>query len=330
MQLPPALRQAVDRELAGIPLADLQSAAQRLSERYRAETRDGRLHLDDERAARAYLAARLPATFAAVASAFDALAVALPDFRPRTLLDVGAGPGTAAWAAAQCWPDLQNVHLMEASPAIRAVGERLAQALPIASVWQATDVRRMPQVEPRDLVVLAYVLDELAPREGDALVDRLWRSTAGALVVVEPGTPAGWSRILAVRDQLMAAGAHIIAPCPHAAACPLIAPDWCHFAARVDRSRLHRQAKGASVPWEYEKFIYLAVARSPRKDAASRIIAPTQASKAGIALKLCTPDGRAVPQTVAKRDSAAFKAVRRLTWGDTLPVPTECRRVDDG
>ncbi|HNB29303.1 MAG TPA: methyltransferase type 11, partial [Alphaproteobacteria bacterium] len=78
MQLPPALRQAIDRELEGIALADLARAAATLSRRYRAETRDGRLHVDDALSARAYLTTRLPATFAAVAAAGRAVADALP------------------------------------------------------------------------------------------------------------------------------------------------------------------------------------------------------------------------------------------------------------
>jgi ribosomal protein RSM22 (predicted rRNA methylase) len=72
-------------------------------------------------------------------------------------------------------------------------------------------------------VLLAYVLDELAPEARSRLVERLWELTGDVLVIVEPGTPAGWSRILDARQQLIAGGAAILAPCPHAAACPLAA-----------------------------------------------------------------------------------------------------------
>ncbi len=166
--------------------------------------------------------------------------------------------------------------LLEASPAIRALGEQLSAPAGVAKViWRDTDLRReLPDGDGCDLVTLAYVLDELAPAERVRLVDRLWARTGGVFLIVEPGTPKGWERILAARTRLLAAGAHIVAPCPHAAACPLAKPDWCHFAARVARSRIHRQAKNAEVPWEDEKFIYLAASRTAPVHAGARIIAP--------------------------------------------------------
>src|ERR1700741_2456674 len=106
MQLPPSLRQAIDRELEGVALGDLAGAAQALSQRYRAETRDGRFHLNNGLAARAYLTTRMPATYAATSATFAAIIAAAPDFQPRSVLDIGAGPGTATWAAASFWGSL--------------------------------------------------------------------------------------------------------------------------------------------------------------------------------------------------------------------------------
>ncbi len=71
MELPSLLRQAVDAALEGVALTDLKRASEVLSRRYRAETRDGRLHISDELAAKAYLAARLPATYAAVRASLE-------------------------------------------------------------------------------------------------------------------------------------------------------------------------------------------------------------------------------------------------------------------
>ncbi|MET1028665.1 MAG: small ribosomal subunit Rsm22 family protein, partial [Dongiaceae bacterium] len=137
-------------------------------------------------------------------------------------------------------------------------------------------------------------------------------------------------RILAARELLIAAGAELVAPCPHAAPCPLAAPDWCHFSRRVARSRLHRQVKGADVPWEDEKFIYLAVARpsiarpallgtpAAVQDPPARILAPPRGTGGRIELKLCTPAGRMENRLLSKRDGAAYKAARRRDWGEML------------
>ncbi|MEQ1944067.1 small ribosomal subunit Rsm22 family protein [Mesorhizobium sp. VNQ89] len=322
MELPVALRQAVERYLEGTPLDELRTAADRLSRRYRAEMRDGRLHLDGETAMKAYLAARLPATYAAIRASMNYLAEAAPDFAPRTLIDVGAGPGSVLWAASDCWNSLEGATMIEASDAARKTGLVLAAdaALPNAH-WIAGDATRpLPADKPADLVTLSYVLDELAPDAVPALVDRLWALTAQMLLVVEPGTPAGWQRILTVRGRLIEAGAHVAAPCPHESPCPLIPPDWCHFSRRVARSRLHRLTKNAEVPWEDEKFIYLAASRPSVPIPTARIIASPQHSKGRIELKLCLADGDVVERLVTKRDGEAFRRARRVDWGDTLPT----------
>jgi ribosomal protein RSM22 (predicted rRNA methylase) len=256
MELPLRLRQAVDRALNGRRPADLATTAAALSQRYREERRDGRLHVASDEDALAYLAVRLPATYAAVRASFAAIKQARPDFAPKTALDIGAGPGTALWAAADCWPDLADALLVEASPVFRTCGEALAREASVPHIaWRIVDVAADTiDCPPRDLVTLAYALNELAPEVRQPVLRRLRQATADTLVIVEPGTPAGWQRIVAARAQLIEAGAHVLAPCPHAHACPLEPPDWCHFAERVARSRLHRLAKEAEVPWEDEKF----------------------------------------------------------------------------
>ena len=84
------------------------------------------------------------------------------------------------------------------------------------------------------------------------------------------------------------------------------------------RSRLHRLAKGADVPWEDEKFIYLAASRREGQAAEARILAPPRAGKGHIDLKLCCADGTLSERTVSKRDGALFKQARRRDWGDTI------------
>jgi ribosomal protein RSM22 (predicted rRNA methylase) len=317
MDLPPLLRRAVDDVLEGTVLSDLSATAEALSQRYRDERHGAKPHAISGRDALAYLAVRLPATYAAVRASFDAVAEARPDFAPKTALDIGAGPGTALWAASECWPGLADAVLVEASPEFRAYGERLAAGLETPHVtWRVADAA-IDAVDcgTRDLVTLAYVLNELSPTVRHSVLQRLWAQTADTLVIVEPGMPAGWQRIHAARSQLIKAGAHVIAPCPHAQACPLQPPDWCHFAVRVARSRVHRQTKRADVPWEDEKFSYLAVSQKPATQAGARVIARPRKAGGHTTLKLCRPDGSASDQVVSRRDGALFKRARSVDWG---------------
>ena len=320
MELPPALRQAVDQTLHGVALADLKRAADILSRRYRGEVRDGRLHLSDRLAAQAYLATRLPATYAAIRASLATVAEVRPDFAPATLLDIGAGPGSALWAARDCWDSVEDATMVETSDAIRKVGADLAtHAAPTRVSWVPGNIETgLPALPRADVVTLAYVLDELPPVLISRVTDQLWALTGDMLVVVEPGTPAGWRRILEVRSRLVAAGAHLVAPCPHQAECPIAAPDWCHFARRVARSRLHRLAKNAEVPWEDEKYIFIAASRTPGEVPAARVLSPPQSASGTIRLKLCRQDGSAAERLVSKREGAAFKTARRLDWGDAV------------
>ncbi len=319
MDLPPALRSAIDAALAGVSTDELAASAAALSARYRAELRDGSFHVGADAAARAYLAARFPATYGATRRAMAAAAEQLPAFAPVTQLDLGAGPGTAVFAAADCWPSLASATLIEGSAAMRRQGERLAEADRIARDWRADDFKRAPPpLAAHDLVTVAYVLDELEPAARSALVAAAWQATRSLLLIIEPGTPAGWQRILEARAALIAEGATIAAPCPHEAPCPIVPPDWCHFVARVARSRVHLRTKHAEVPFEDEKFIYLAASRVAVSERPARVLASPRAASGRVTLKLCRPDGSRADRLVTRREGEVFKAARRADWGDAF------------
>lgn len=319
--LPPALRQAADRLLEGVSRKGLAEQSARISSQYRAgQTSAGVVGSAAD--ATAYVLTRLPATYAAGAHVLAEAARLAPDFAPASLLDAGAGPGGAGWAALETWPAIAAATLLDSNRSFLEMAGTLAADGPAA----LRDAQRLrgdltaPQDWPRaDLVLASYALAEIAPARQAETVAALWASALGMLVLIEPGTPAGWARILAARDGLIAAGATILAPCPHHAPCPLVAPDWCHFVQRLPRSRDHRLAKGGDAPFEDEKFIYLAAARAGVARRDPRILAPPHAAKPGVTFKLCTPEGTAEPRFVPRRDKRAYALARRLDWGDVLP-----------
>ena len=162
------------------------------------------------------------------------------------------------------------------------------------------------------------------------LVERAWQATNDVLVVVEPGTPEGYARVLAARDALRRAGGYPIAPCPHEPPCVMGEGDWIHFSVRLPRSRLHRTTKGGELGYEDEKFTYVAVSRTPPPPVPPRILRHPQIHSGHIALQLCTSEG---PKTViiSKRDKDLFRRARKAAWGDLFDLTDEeLRRLGDG
>ena len=166
-------------------------------------------------------------------------------------------------------------------------------------------------------MVASYVIGELDPDGLDVFVRHAWARAADTLVIVEPGTTAGYERVLAVRAAVTAAGGSTLAPCPHDAPCPLPEGDWCHFATRLPRSRTHRAAKGAERGFEDEKFSYVVLCRSRQPAPAARVIRRPDPRPGHVVLDLCTPSGLE-RRTVSKREGDGYRRARKLGWGDAL------------
>jgi ribosomal protein RSM22 (predicted rRNA methylase) len=175
----------------------------------------------------------------------------------------------------------------------------------------------LADAEAADLVVASYMIGEINDAEGKALAELMWAKTRDTLLVVEPGTPAGYARFIALRAQLIAVGAHVAAPCPHDDRCPLVAPDWCHFTQRLPRSRAHRQLKSAELPYEDEKFAYVALTRAPVARHPARVLAQPDVNKVEVTAKLCTAEGLVIAR-IPRRAKGDYSAARRWRWGDAV------------
>jgi ribosomal protein RSM22 (predicted rRNA methylase) len=286
------------------------AAVERLSAAYRGDERARAARTPAQVAA--YLAYRAPATYAAAADVFRRVSAQRPGWAPRSLLDVGAGPGVAAWAARETWPSLERLTLLEAEPEMIAAGREL---LP-EGTWVRGDVRDARG--PADLVVCSYVLGELD--DVAAAARHLWRQAAEAIVFVEPGTPEGYRRVLAARATVLDAGGHTVAPCPHDLPCPLTADDWCHFSVRLPRSKLHRRAKGVELGYEDEKLSYAVCGREAVPRASARIIRQPRVRSGHVTLVLCEPDG-IHQRTVSRKLGDLYKEARGAAWGDAIEPP---------
>ncbi|MCH6160022.1 small ribosomal subunit Rsm22 family protein [Streptomyces marispadix] len=369
------LRHALAALVDGLPPRQAAGAVERLMSGYRGREEPAPV-LRDRADVVAYAAYRMPATFAAVTAALQALAVRTGDWRPESHLDVGGGTGAAVWAAAEVWggagggPEsgTRRTTVLDRSEPALALGRELAGAAGKSSpasgggpggpgtactsnssntsgrsgaeALHAAEWRRRsltvrdersgdgdgdgdaPSLPGADLVTVSYVLGELAVPERQSLVGAAARA-GRAVVITEPGTPDGHARVLDARDRLLDAGLRVLAPCPHSAPCPMVpGEDWCHFAARVNRSSLHRRLKGGSLPYEDEKFAYVAAVRPgvAGVPAGGRIVRRPQKRKGQVLLELCTPGEELRPATVTKRHGADYRLARDAKWGDAWPA----------
>ena len=303
MQLPPHVRASIEQRAEEVGLAALKPAAAAMSDAYRAGA-PPLLVGSPERVA-AYLVARMPATYAAARAVLREAHRLLGDREIASVLDVGAGSGAASLAALEEYP-AAAVTLVDRD---RRLLDAAREWLPRARLF-GEDVTRALTLEPHDLVILAYSAGEI----GASSLARLWQTARVALVLIEPGTPQGFAFVRSARAALLAAGAHMIAPCPCAAACPMVSPNWCHFAARVERSSLHRRVKGGMLGYEDEKYSYVAVAREAVEMAPSRIIGRPHHHPGWIEINTCTPKGLTTVRTT-KRDRDRFRAARHAEWG---------------
>ena len=329
MRPPSKLRDEIERLTETVPVQRLRQAAEALTERYRSGVmQTAAIRSDDERLA--YLLVRMPATFAALAQALRAAKQQLTGdsgdalvsddcMAMETMLDLGAGPGTAAWAACETFPELRRLRLIERDLGFIGLGRQLFAAGESPALRQAewmhcdlngslaesTPTRataaRVGDPDAFDLVVASYSWGELSPARQSQCLRQAWQRTRKLLVLVEPGTRAGFGCIHQARSELIALGANLLAPCPHSVACPMAgAGDWCHFAARVERTAMHRRLKGGELGHEDEKFSYVAATPLPpqhAKDghAGDPALAPQQAKPGGaknhpapcISLRLC-------------------------------------------
>jgi ribosomal protein RSM22 (predicted rRNA methylase) len=316
--LPAELKAALDAKLRGFSRNDAAGRAASISKTYRDGGGSGTIRSEAD--ALAYALARMPATYAAVTASLNALAEIRPDFAPNSLLDIGAGPGTATWAAAEAFPSLQKFALLDANVTLRALAlDLVSDSFRLRDVsYERGEARAaLAKADAADLVVASYMIGEIGDGERRALAELIWQKTRDTLLVVEPGTPAGYARIIALRGQLIAQGAHVAAPCPHDGKCPLQPPDWCHFTQRLQRSRAHKQVKGAELPFEDERFSYVALTRAAVVQRPARVLAQPTVSKIEIAAKLCTPEGLTLTK-VPRRAKADYAAARRWRWGDAV------------
>ena len=77
------------------------------------------------------------------------------------------------------------------------------------------------------------------------------------------------------------------------------------------------------MPFEDEKFAYVALTRVPVARRPARVLAQPDVGKVEVTAKLCTPDGLLVAK-IPRRAKADYAGARRWRWGDAVMETDNC------
>jgi ribosomal protein RSM22 (predicted rRNA methylase) len=311
--IPDRVMEHIEEKLKGISQERLKRAFSSLSFKYH-EERGGVSSLsEDEKLA--YLILRMPATYSVVHEVLGRMQEH-SGFTPMSILDVGAGPGTATLACEEFFGTALQATLLERDRIFCDWARKFVRS-PIT--FDIGDLEHMAIGGAFDLVLASYSLGELDAQSFEKVVDMLWQKTRMVFVMIEPGTFEGYQKVMRARAKILATGGYTVAPCPHDKPCPLHRGDWCHFYSRLPRSRLHRLIKGGSLGYEDEKFSYFVASKTAVAPASySRIIREKRRGGNHMSFSLCSSDGALREETITKSKKERFRLAKNLNWGDIL------------
>jgi ribosomal protein RSM22 (predicted rRNA methylase) len=196
------------------------------------------------------------------------------------------------------------------------IGEELAAEAFASWTWERAEVTG--EHPDADLVTATYALGELEAAVARDVATQAWHATTGCLLIVEPGTPAGFHLVRQLRAHLIEQGARLLAPCPNEGDCPISGTDWCHFAARLGRSALHRSLKGGDRSFEDEKFSYVAFTRHEAAPALGRVVRRPFHRRRFVQLSVCR-NGE-IQRLGLGQSHPGYRVASKLAWGDAVPA----------
>uniref|UniRef100_A0A0G4GVQ8 Ribosomal small subunit Rsm22 n=1 Tax=Chromera velia CCMP2878 TaxID=1169474 RepID=A0A0G4GVQ8_9ALVE len=277
----------------------------------------------------------------------------LPDYRPRTLMEFGAGAAPGTLAAHQVWEGgFSDALCVEPSQHLQAVGKFMASDMP-AVRWQAGVFEVTSHF---DLVIASHSLMAIKGQESrDFLIKNLWNRVkpGGILVVVEKGTPTGFRFIHSIREVFIGGlekeHFHFVAPCPHEGLCPISVTgrDWCHFKQKLHHAEraIYNRHKGRNTTEETFSFLAIRKGPGPRLlfDSADeapspalksffwpRVVLPVMKRGKHVVIDVCSAPQLFQRITVSKSKphSSGYKFARRTLWGDLWRFPKRVIRPE--
>lgn len=301
----------------------------------------GARYMDDPKLLGAYLLFYWPVSYAQARQALGEL-----PSRPRSVLDLGSGPGPLAFAAMDAGA-AEVTAADRSKPALTLARALAAEAGEALATRDWDPLKKSPLPEGQfDLITMGHVLNELygtgdaATNPRAALLEGILEKVKknGSLLILEPALRETSRGLLKVRDVLVAKGYAVRAPCMFRGPCQALIKesDWCHAERAWPMPRVVEElARAASLHKESLKMSYLILApkgeawAEPPAGRLFRIVSESLEGKGRQRYMGCGPEGRvglALQERHKNEQNAPFFKLNR---GDVISV-TETEPKGDG
>lgn len=315
MKIPNELEDNIEKQLKDIKLTELKEISKNLSNKYMNEKRMGQSLLNKELEALAYSIIRMPATFCAINKVLEET-IKRYNINIETALDIGSGTGAGEWAIYDNCTNIKEILCIEREENMINLAKKLLEAY-TGITWINQDIVKSKVNNKADLVIVSYIINELLEEAKEKVINDIFNTFNKVLIFVEPGTPEGFSNIRKIQQLALKNNLYVLAPCTAQSECKLPKEDWCHSVIRVERNKIHKFLKSAEVPYEDEKFSYIAISKQNLEVKGSRILRHPNIYSGFIKTKLCT-NGIIEEKTFTKKDKELFKKVKKSKCGDLI------------
>lgn len=325
MKLPDIIEQKIEEKIANIKLNDLKQISNNLSNKYMKEERKGQALLSKDIEAISYSIIRMPATYCAVKMVLRQSLEYISEC--NSYIDVGAGTGAASLAIIEDL-NIEKGLCIEREEAMQNLGKELLDCVQNKENidWISLDIEKKNINKKADLVITSYMLNEIRKENRLNIVKKLLDITNKYLIIIEPGTPAGFKNIRKIHEYAIENKIKILAPCIGNFKCTLPDDDWCHSIVRVERNKVHKYLKDGDAPYEDEKFSYIVLYKENKENKAKieikkevRVLRHPIIEKGKITLKICY-NGIIEEKVITKKNKELFKIAKKAKCGDAILI----------
>ncbi|MEK7577671.1 MAG: small ribosomal subunit Rsm22 family protein [Patescibacteria group bacterium] len=327
--LPPLIADATAKILSRSDVRELSTDAKLLHDRYMTEDKErNSTYLKGPKDMLAYLSLRFPATYAQLMGALFQIKERIPNWEPKTMLDLGCGPATGMFAAKEVFPSITTAMGIDRERYFLSIGEELLyeSKLDMKATWEQKTIPSFldaSQEAKYDLIIISNVLNELTVELREQLVEKLIECSSGVVLLLEAGNNRG-SQIIQKTAQDLSEKQTLIAPYLNNT---FVKKEdfWVHFPQRFIRPEFQRRIRQSmresdlmASDWEEAKYSFVAFGNVPIGNNMYGVcVGAVQKYHGYITLPVLTADGIQEIK-VMKRHKEQYRLAKEIKWGENI------------